>query len=180
MLKESVRSYKSYPEVRRYNRLWRRVAAPLERLSSRRHRHTTSLSGYLFLQIDGVEGRSRVSDRKFSSAVLLLAVFVTAASAAAPSPQPARMSVVTGKDVGGTIYKKVGLPNRKYCWDMCLNEARCSGVRWGVVAGDVAGLCLLMTGPLSFKDLVEPRTGDGKAIHVTGARKEPEPGGAPD
>ncbi len=40
----------------------------------------------------------------------------------------------------------------------------------------MAGLCLLMTGPLSFKDLAEPKTEDGKSIHVTGARKETDPG----
>ena len=95
-------------------------------------------------------------------------------SAATAGNQAARMSVVAGKDVSGTIYKKLGLPGRQYCWDACLKEERCSGVRWGVVEGDEAGLCLLMTGPLSFKDLVEPRTEDGKPIHVIGARKEPE------
>jgi hypothetical protein len=86
------------------------------------------------------------------------------------------MTVVVGKDVSGTIYKKLGLPERQYCWDTCLKEDRCSGVRWGVVAGDSAGLCLLMTGPLSIKDLVEPKTADGKPIHVTGARKESNTG----
>ena len=89
---------------------------------------------------------------------------------------PARMTVVAGKDVSGTVYKKLGLPSRKYCWDTCLKEDRCSGVRWGVVAGDEAGLCILMTGPLSFKDLVEPKTDDGKPIHVTGARKDTDTG----
>lgn len=88
------------------------------------------------------------------------------------------MTVVVGKDVSGTTYKKLGFPNRQYCWDTCLKEERCSGVRWGVVAGDTAGLCLLMTGPLEFKDLVEPKTEDGKAIHVTAARKDRDTGSA--
>jgi hypothetical protein len=97
--------------------------------------------------------------------------------APAPSPSP-RMITVPGKDVNGTIYKKLGLPDRHYCWDMCLKEEHCSGVRWGSVAGGgTAGLCLFMTGPLTFKDLVdEPRTEDGKAIHVTVARKDVPPG----
>jgi hypothetical protein len=34
-----------------------------------------------------------------------------------------------------------------------------------------------MTGPLTLKDLVEPKTDDGKPIHVTGARKDPVTGG---
>jgi hypothetical protein len=86
--------------------------------------------------------------------------------------------VVVGKDVSGTVYKKLGLPSRQYCWDTCLKEDRCSGVRWGVVADDTAGMCLLITGPLSLKDPVQPKTDDGKPIHVTGARKDPvTPGG---
>jgi hypothetical protein len=96
--------------------------------------------------------------------------------AAAQQTGTPRMTVVVGKDVSGTIYKKLGLPERQYCWDTCLKEDRCSGVRWGVVAGDTAGLCLLMTGPLTIKDLVEPQTSDGKPIHVTGARKESSTG----
>jgi len=82
------------------------------------------------------------------------------------------MTVIQGKDVSGTVYKKLGLPERQYCWDACLKEDKCSGVRWGVVEGDTAGLCLLLTGPLSFKERVEPKTQDGKPIHVTGARKD--------
>ena len=105
-------------------------------------------------------------------AVLLLCASGPVANAdTAPTPA-ARMTVVVGKDVSGTVYKKLGLPSRQYCWDMCLKEDRCSGVRWGVVAGDEAGMCILMTGPLSLKDLVEPKTEDGKPIHVTGARKD--------
>jgi len=114
----------------------------------------------------------RVSDRQLRLAVLLLCASGPVASADTAPTAPARMTVVAGKDVSGTVYKKLGLPSRQYCWDTCLKEDRCSGVRWGVVAGDEAGLCILMTGPLSFKDLVEPKTDDGKPIHVTGARKD--------
>jgi hypothetical protein len=118
-----------------------------------------------------------VSDRPVSYslsrlAVLLLCAYGPVANADTAPTAPARMTVVVGKDVSGTIYKKLGLPSRQYCWDTCLKEDRCSGVRWGVVAGDEAGLCIFMTGPLAFKDLVEPKTDDGKPIHVTGARKD--------
>lgn len=99
-----------------------------------------------------------------------------AADTPAPAPPP-HMTVIPRKDVSGTVYKKLGLPDRHFCWDTCLKETRCSGVRWGSVAGDTAGLCLLMTGPLTLKDLVEPRTEDGKAIHVTVARKDGGPSG---
>jgi hypothetical protein len=115
-----------------------------------------------------------VSVRKFVSAVLLLWGACAAAAPAATAQQAGtpRMTVIVGKDVSGTIYKKLGLPERHYCWDTCLKEERCTGTRWGVVATDTAGLCLLLTGPLSLKPLVEPQTADGKPIHVTCARKE--------
>ena len=118
-----------------------------------------------------------MSDRQSLLAVLLLWACGPVANADTAPTAPARMTVVVGKDVSGTVYKKLGLPNRQYCWDSCLKEERCSGVRWGVVGGDEAGLCILMSGPLAFKDLVEPKTDDGKPIHVTGARKEPAAGG---
>jgi hypothetical protein len=118
-----------------------------------------------------------VSDRS-PVAVLLLWAFVAVTATAAEPTRPPRMSVVPGKVVSGTIYKKLGLPGRQYCWDTCLKEDRCSGVRWGVVGDDTAGLCLLMTGTLSYKELVEPKTDDGKPIHVTAARKEIDAGGA--
>jgi hypothetical protein len=117
-----------------------------------------------------------VSVRKFAGAVVLLWGAWAAATPAAtgqPGGTP-RMTVITGKDVSGTVFKKLGLPERHYCWEACLKEERCSGTRWGVVAGDTAGLCLLLTGPLSLKALVEPQTADGKPIHVTCARKEPD------
>jgi hypothetical protein len=118
-----------------------------------------------------------VSDRRFGFAVLLLWACATGANAdTAPATAP-RMSLVVGKDVGGKVYKKLGLPNRQYCWDNCLKDDRCSGVRWGVVAKDTAGMCILLSGPLTVKDLVELKTDDGQPIHVTGARKEPATAG---
>jgi hypothetical protein len=113
-----------------------------------------------------------VSNRASQVTVLLVWASLALASPAQTPAPPPQMTAVAGKDVSGTIYKKLGLPDRHYCWDICLKEARCSGVRWGVVAGDAAGLCLFITGPLTFKDLVEPRTEDGKAIQVTVARKD--------
>lgn len=117
-----------------------------------------------------------MSDRASQITVLLVWTSLAFALPAQTPTPPPQMTLIAGKDVSGTIYKKLGLPDRQYCWDTCLKEARCTGVRWGVVAGDVAGLCLLMTGPLTFKELVEPRTEDGKAIHVTVARKDATPG----
>ena len=114
-----------------------------------------------------------MSDRLHPLVMLLLCAVVPLANADTAPATPARMTVIVGKDVGGTVYKKLGLPNRQYCWDTCLKDDRCSGVRWGVVADDTAGMCVLMTGPLTLKELVEPKTDDGKPIHVTGARKDP-------
>ncbi len=95
------------------------------------------------------------------------------AAAANPAQAPAdRMVVITGKDVGGTIYKKLGLPSLKYCWDMCIQEQPCTGARWGAIEGDVAGLCVMLSGQLSVKELRTPKTDDGKAIRVIAARKQ--------
>lgn len=115
--------------------------------------------------------RASLACRRSFLAPILFSVLgpVHAAPPAGPIP---RMTVVQNKDLSGTVYKKLGLPERQYCWDACLKEERCTGVRWGVIEGDTAGLCLLMTGPLSLKDPVVPRTGDGKPINVVGARKE--------
>lgn len=111
----------------------------------------------------------------FAVALLLATLGSPLQAASAPEKLP-RMTVIPGKDVSGTIYKKLGLPDRQYCWDACLKEDRCSGVRWGVIEGDTAGLCLLLTGPLTLKERTEPKTQDGKPIHVTGARKDVESG----
>jgi hypothetical protein len=92
---------------------------------------------------------------------------------AAPPDQPvARMVIVKGKDLSGTVYKKLGLPSLQYCWDTCVKEERCSGARWGVIQGDKAGLCVLLSGELSLKALAAPKTEDGTPIHVTTARKQ--------
>ncbi len=113
--------------------------------------------GYPILQID--------------RSVLLIALLT--AAAATPAQPPVRMTVIVGKDVSGSIYKKLGLPSRQYCWDSCLKDEHCTGVRWGVVDKDTAGVCVLISGDLAFKDRVELKTEDGKAIHVIAARKEP-------
>jgi hypothetical protein len=86
------------------------------------------------------------------------------------------MSVIPGKDVTGTVYKKLALPNVRYCWEMCVKEQECSGARWGVIQGDVAGLCVMLRGELTLKALPAPRTDEGKSIHVTAAKKLPGAG----
>ena len=132
------------------------------------------------MQIDPTAGRSGVSDR-FPVLTLLLAGLLTAAVTRAAPPElhpPPRMTLIVGKDVSGSIYKKLGLPSRQVCWDSCLQDSHCGGARWGAVDRDTAGMCVLMSGDLTLKDLVELKTEDGKPIHVVVARKEP-PSGAP-
>jgi hypothetical protein len=121
-----------------------------------------------------------MSYARWPAGILLSGVLAGAAvvAGAATDAGVSEMTVVAGRDVSGTLLKKLGLPNRQYCWDACLKDDRCSGVRWGVVGSDTAGLCLLMSGPLTLKDPVEPKTDDGKAIHITVARKDPATGGA--
>jgi hypothetical protein len=89
----------------------------------------------------------------------------------------ARMSVVKGKDVSGSVFKKIGLPSQDYCWTQCVQEERCTGARWGVITGDTAGLCMLISGDLTVKPLEDLKTYDGKKIVVTAAKKVP--GGGP-
>jgi hypothetical protein len=86
-----------------------------------------------------------------------------------------RMAVVKNKDVHGTVYKKLGLPGEQYCWDQCVQEDRCSGARWGVIAGDKAGLCYLLSGELTVVALSDLKTEDGKRIVVTARRKTTAP-----
>lgn len=112
--------------------------------------------------------------KKMHPLVLGAVLFAWCHVAPADEREALRMTVVVSKDFSATVLKKLGLPNRQYCWDACLHEARCSGVRWGVVEGDTAGMCVLLTGPLSVKTLLEPKTDDGKTIHVTVARKDSE------
>ena len=82
-----------------------------------------------------------------------------------------RMAVVKGKDVTGSIFKKIGLPSQDYCWKECMQEERCTGARWGVVSGETAGLCMLISGDLTLKPFEDLKTYDGKKIVVTAARK---------
>jgi hypothetical protein len=104
--------------------------------------------------------------------ILVLGACSAANPASAEQPAAARMIVIEGKDVSGTVYKKLGLPSLHYCWEACLKESRCSGARWGVIRGDQAGLCLLLSGELTLKARAAPKTEDGKPIQVTAARKE--------
>lgn len=84
----------------------------------------------------------------------------------------AQMVVVPGKDLKGEIIKRLGLPNQTYCWEQCLEEARCAGVRWAVLGTSTAGQCQLIGAPLSFIEPHEIRTEDGQQIHVTVSRRQ--------
>jgi hypothetical protein len=106
------------------------------------------------------------------AAALLLAPGGGASAASPPQAPTERMVVITGKDLSGAIYKKLGLPSLQYCWDMCMKEQPCAGARWGVIEGEVAGLCVMLSGELSVKELTRPKTDDGKAIRVIAARKQ--------
>lgn len=114
-----------------------------------------------------------MNDRFQVRSVLLMTLLAVGAAVVRAQPPAPRMTVIVGKDVSGNILKKLGLPNRQYCWDSCLKDDRCTGVRWGVVDKDTAGLCVLISGELAFKDRAELKTDDGKPIHVVAARKEP-------
>jgi hypothetical protein len=82
------------------------------------------------------------------------------------------MVALKDKDVSGEVYKRLGLPNRDYCWTQCLQEERCSGARWGVIEGDTAGQCQLISGELTLKPPADLKTADGKKIRVTASKKE--------
>jgi hypothetical protein len=86
-----------------------------------------------------------------------------------------RMVVVPGKDVKGEVFKRLGLPNQAYCWEQCLEEARCTGVRWAVLGGSTAGQCQLLSGPLNLVEPREIRTEDGQQIRVTVSRRARDP-----
>jgi hypothetical protein len=98
---------------------------------------------------------------------MLLALAVVATAFAGD----AKMVVIPGKDVSGDVFKRLGLPNQSYCHEQCLEEARCTGVRWGVVAGSTAGQCQLITGELKVIETREIKTADGLRIQVIAARK---------
>lgn len=82
-----------------------------------------------------------------------------------------KMVVVQGKDVKGEVFKRLGLPNQMYCWEQCLEEARCTAVRWAVLEGTAAGQCQLISGPLSLVEPHEIKTEDGQRIRVTASQR---------
>lgn len=84
----------------------------------------------------------------------------------------AQMVVVPDKDLKGEVFKRLGLPNQTYCWEQCLEEARCTGVRWAVIVGSTAGQCQLISGPLTLIEPHEIKTEDGQQIRVTASRRE--------
>jgi hypothetical protein len=83
----------------------------------------------------------------------------------------AQMVLVPGKDLKGEVFKRLGLPNQTSCWEQCLEEARCTGVRWAVIAASPAGQCQLLSGPLSVIEPHEIKTEDGQQIRVIVARR---------
>jgi PAN domain-containing protein len=83
-----------------------------------------------------------------------------------------KMVVVQGKDVKGEVFKRLGLPSQAYCWEQCLDEARCTAVRWAVLSGSTAGQCQLISGPLSFVEPQQIKTEDGQRILVTASRRQ--------
>jgi hypothetical protein len=84
----------------------------------------------------------------------------------------ARMVIVEDMDVSGQVFKRLGLPNQNYCWEQCLQEARCAATRWGAIEGATAGQCQLLSGELTFGEPREIKTGDGQRIVVIVSRKE--------
>jgi hypothetical protein len=103
---------------------------------------------------------------------LTLALLSGACSTAivAQSAQP-HMAIIKNKDVSGQVLKRLGLPNQDYCWEQCLQDARCTGTRWGVIKGMTAGQCQLMSGALSVIEPHSVKTEDGQRIVVTASRK---------
>ena len=86
----------------------------------------------------------------------------------------AKMVIVPGKDVKGEVIKRLGLPNQTYCWEQCLADERCAGVRWAVLPSSTAGQCQLIRGPLSFIEPHAINTEDGQKITVTVSRRDPQ------
>ena len=101
---------------------------------------------------------------------LALALIALACAGVAQAAEP-HMAIIKDKDISGQILKRLGLPNQDYCWEQCLEDARCTGTRWGVVAGSTAGQCQLMSGELSVGELHSIKTEDGQRIVVTASRK---------
>src|SRR5581483_9548175 len=91
--------------------------------------------------------------------------------AAPPAGTDAGMTILHKQDVTGQVLKKLGLPARSYCWNECLQNTECTAVRWGVLKGDTAGLCILFKGELKYRAPVKATTDDGTPILVTTAKK---------
>jgi hypothetical protein len=104
------------------------------------------------------------------------ALLLTACAALVPgttvAQKTAKMVVVSGKDVSGQVFKRLGLPDQDYCWQQCIDEPRCTGTRWGVVSGSTAGQCQLISGNLTFHSPKQIKTEDGTNILVTASKKE--------
>ena len=82
-----------------------------------------------------------------------------------------RMEIIQDKDVSGEVFKRLGLPNRDYCWEQCLKEERCGATRWGFIEGATAGQCQFLTGPMTLTDPKLITTSDGQKILVIASRK---------
>jgi hypothetical protein len=112
--------------------------------------------------------RPRYAMRMNANILRLCTVLLIAPALAAD----AQMVVVPGKDVKGEVFKRLGLPNQTYCWEQCLEEARCTAVRWAVLEDSTAGQCQLISGPLSFIEPHAIRAEDGQQIRVVVSRKK--------
>jgi hypothetical protein len=106
---------------------------------------------------------------RLRASVALVCTFLLTASAFAGDAQ---MVIIPGKDIRGTVFKRLGLPNQTYCWEQCLEDARCTGARWGVITGSTAGQCQLMSGEFSLIEPHEIKTEDGQQIRVIASRKQ--------
>jgi hypothetical protein len=106
-----------------------------------------------------------------SKLVLGVACLLTVVSASLAHAED-RMVILKRQDISGHVFKRLGLPNQNYCWEQCLQEARCTATRWGVIAGATAGQCQLFSGELTYGEPRELKTGDGQQIVVTASRKE--------
>lgn len=100
--------------------------------------------------------------------ILRLGIVLLIGSAIAADGQ---MVVVPGKDVKGEVFKRLGLPNQTYCWEQCLEDARCVATRWAVIAGSTAGQCQLIRAPLTVVEPHEIKTQDGEEIRVIASRR---------
>lgn len=106
--------------------------------------------------------------------VLAVALAVDEAVAA-----DSEMVVVPGKDVKGEVFKRLGLPNQTYCWEQCVDDARCKATRWGVVGDSTAGQCQLISGEITYIEPHDIRTQDGLGIRVIVSRKATKGGAEP-